>query len=324
MNKVEEYYNLINSRINQLNLPEYPSNLYEPVKYILSIGGKRLRPVLLLLANQMFSGKIENAINQALGIEIFHNFTLLHDDIMDKSSMRRNQPTVHKKWNENIAILSGDTMMFLANQLISASDHKFLKQILDLFNKTALEVCEGQQLDMDFEERHDVTVDEYLEMIKLKTSVLIASSLKMGAITAGANSEDAENLYNFGLNIGLAFQLQDDLLDTYGDEKTFGKKIGNDIVANKKTFLLISALNLAERSDLSTLKNLISEKTTNNTDKIKNVIEIYNKLSIKQITEEKIDFYFKNSTKFFNKIKIDKNLKKELTDYVDKLSSRKF
>jgi len=238
---------IVEKYLKEIELKTEPRELYEPVKYILEIGGKRIRPSLVLAAYNLFKNDVETAINPALALEVFHNFTLLHDDIMDKADLRRNQQTVHKKWNENVAILSGDTMSIKAYELLSKIPAEFLSEVLQAFNKTALQVCEGQQLDMNFESRLDVSVEEYLEMIRLKTSVLIAVSLKIGAIMAGALRNDVHKLYDFGLNLGLAFQLQDDYLDAYGDVQAFGKKIGGDIVANKKTFLLIKALETSDK-----------------------------------------------------------------------------
>jgi geranylgeranyl diphosphate synthase type II len=324
MKKIEEYYSLINNQLDKINLPVNPPNLYEPIRYVLSLGGKRIRPVLALLANQMFDNNIDQAINPAIGLEIFHNFTLLHDDIMDKAVMRRNKETVHVKWNENVAILSGDTMMILAYQFISRTNEKYLKEILNLFNKTSLEVCEGQQYDMNFETNVNVSEAEYIEMIRLKTSVLIAASLKIGAITGNANTEDAENIYNYGINIGLGFQLQDDLLDTYGDENVFGKKIGNDIVTNKKTFLLISALKKAKGKDYDGLIELLENKTRPDNEKIEKVINLYNKLEIKNLVKEKIEYYFNIAKLFFNKIKKDNGNKLLLENYINNLANRNF
>ncbi len=324
MEIIEEYYTLINEELKKINLPAIPKDLYEPVKYTLSLGGKRLRSILVLLSNEMFYGDRNEVFPAAIGLEIFHNFTLLHDDIMDKAIMRRNKETVHVKWNENVAILSGDAMMIIAYQYISQIDEYYLKEILDLFNKTSLEVCEGQQYDMDFESRNDVSVEEYIEMIRLKTSVLIAAALKIGAITGGADKEKVDNIYNYGINIGLAFQLQDDLLDTFGDEKTFGKKIGNDIVTNKKTFLLISALNNAKGKDYKQLIDLLENKTRTESEKIEKVINLFNKLKIKKIVEDKIEYYFNNAKQFLAKIDINNIYRDTLENYIVKLANRNF
>ena len=235
MQTIDKYIEIINNAIASIDYPQSPFGLYAPVKYQLDMGGKRVRPLLTVMACDMFGGDIEEAISPALGLEIFHNFTLLHDDVMDKADIRRGRPTVHKAWNENTAILSGDAMQIIATQKVCEAPLRVLKEVLDLYNKTALEICEGQQFDMEFETREDVTREEYIEMIRLKTAVLIGCALKMGAIIAGATPSQADAMYKFGENIGLAFQLQDDYLDVYGDAETFGKKIGGDILNNKKT-----------------------------------------------------------------------------------------
>ncbi len=264
-----ELYEIIQSSIAQLKIDDEPKELYQPIQYSLDVGGKRIRPILVLAACKMFSDDIKSAIAPALAVEIFHNFTLLHDDIMDKADLRRNMPTVHKKWSENIAILSGDAMMIKAFEQIIKSPAQNLIPIVELFNKTAIEVCEGQQLDMNFETRETVTENEYIEMIRLKTSVLLAASLKIGALSGLASKSDADKLYNFGLNLGLAFQLQDDYLDVYGDQQKFGKKIGGDIVANKKTYLLIKAVELAGKEDQFTIAKLLTDHNIDAEFKIK-------------------------------------------------------
>lgn len=246
MKKFHDILRIVNTSLEELSWEREPQGLYAPIAYTLSLGGKRVRPALTLMACNLFSDDLTPAIQPALGIEIFHNFTLLHDDIMDKADIRRGKPTVHKYWNENTAILSGDIMQILAYVLISEAPAAHLKKVLDVFSRTAIEVCEGQQYDMDFENRETVDADAYLEMIRLKTAVLLGCSLYIGAIIGGANENDARNLYQFGVNIGIAFQLKDDLLDVYGNEENFGKKVGGDILCNKKTFLLIHAKKLAE------------------------------------------------------------------------------
>ena len=257
-----------------------------------SLGGKRIRPALALMACNLYRENIDNVINPALGIEVFHNFTLLHDDLMDKADKRRNKPTVHKVWNDNTAILSGDAMLIAAYQLIGKTEPEHLKEVFDLFTATALEICGGQQYDMEFESRTDVTEAEYIEMIRLKTAVLLACSLKTGAIMGNASTEDATNLYEFGINIGLAFQLQDDLLDVYGDTATFGKNIGGDIICNKKTFLLIHAFELASMEQKQTLKDWIGKESFNPAEKIKTITAIYNTLNLKDITTAKMQGYY--------------------------------
>ena len=263
-----------------------PKFLYEPVRYALSAGGKRIRPVLCLMSAEMFGASADKAIDAALGLEIFHNFTLLHDDIMDKSDMRRGRPTVHKKWTENIAILSGDLMSLVACRS-AAKTVANKERVLETFLRTAIEICEGQQYDMDFETETDVSVDEYMKMINLKTAVLLAGSLKIGALIAGASESDCENIYQYGRYAGLAFQLQDDLLDTYGNAAVFGKPIGGDIAENKKTFLLINAINLASGSTKKKLLEWISKENFDRDEKYNSVKAIYDTLNIKDLTIKK-------------------------------------
>lgn len=282
----------IESGISELQFNYPPKSLYDPIEYILSLGGKRIRPALTLMACNLYHDQVDNAIRPALGIEVFHNFTLLHDDLMDKADKRRNKPTVHKVWNDNTAILSGDAMLIAAYQLIAGTETKQLKEILDLFTTTALEICGGQQYDMEFESRTDVTDTEYIEMIRLKTAVLLACSLKMGAIMGNASPEDADHLYEFGINIGLAFQLQDDLLDVYGNTATFGKNIGGDIICNKKTFLLIHAFERANTEQKATLNHWINRKTFDPAEKIAAITAIYNELGLKAITTARIQEYY--------------------------------
>jgi len=299
-----------------------PAELYQPVEYALNIGGKRLRPVMLLLSYNLFSEEIENAFPAAFAIETFHNFTLLHDDIMDKADVRRNSPTVHRKFSENGAILSGDVMAFLSYQNLIECKSERLKDVIGLFTKTAIEVCEGQQYDMDFENRLDVTEAEYLEMIRLKTAVLLGSSLKAGALLANQPDEMAEQLYQFGSNLGMAFQLQDDLLDTFGTQETFGKKIGGDILANKKTYLLIKALELSSGVQLSELKKWIGTDNVQDEIKINAVTNIYRQVGIEKFTEEKIDFYFEQSTKILQIISLSEIQKQQLKLLSNKILKR--
>lgn len=282
----------IENEISQLSFEYPPKSLYDPIEYILSLGGKRIRPALALMACNLYKENVDNAINPALGIEVFHNFTLLHDDLMDKADKRRNKPTVHKVWNDNTAILSGDAMLIAAYQLIGKTKPEHLKEVFDLFTATALEICGGQQYDMEFESRADVTEPEYMEMIRLKTAVLLACSLKTGAIIGGASKEDATHLYEFGINIGLAFQLQDDLLDVYGDTATFGKNIGGDIICNKKTFMLIHAFELASAGQKAILNNWISKDTFVPAEKIEAVTTIYKELLLKDIVTAKMQKYY--------------------------------
>jgi geranylgeranyl diphosphate synthase type II len=266
------------------------------------MGGKRIRPVMLLLSYNLFQNEVRKALPAAMAIEVFHNFTLLHDDIMDKADVRRNQPTVHKKFNENGAILSGDVMAFISYRFLLEIKSDILPEIFELFTSTAIEVCEGQQFDMDFENRLDVTENEYLEMIRLKTAVLLACSLKAGAMLGKASKKVADSLYNFGINLGLAFQLQDDFLDTFGNQKTFGKRIGGDILSNKKTYLLIKALERAEGSTKSDLMEWLEKSDYDQNEKINAVTTIYDQLNIRELVEVKIDQYFKKALEIYEDI----------------------
>ncbi|MCK4921182.1 MAG: polyprenyl synthetase family protein [Bacteroidales bacterium] len=314
----------IKKEIENINLPDKPRSLYDPVKYILELGGKRIRPALVLLGANMFSDNIKSAIDPAIGIEIFHNFTLLHDDLMDNSEIRRGKETVHNKWSPNISILSGDVMSILAGQFIAKSDSPLLNDILSTFNRTAIEVCEGQMLDMDFENRLDVSIPEYLEMIRLKTSVLIAASLEIGALAGGAELKSSKELYDFGLNLGLAFQLQDDLLDSYGDTGTFGKKVGNDILTNKKTFLMITALNNSSAEDKTHLLEILAQENFDPDEKIKSVKSIYDKCSIKQLTIEKINHYFGLALQKLEDIDVEDERKAVLRKFSFELKEREY
>lgn len=284
--------NVVKKSIEQISWSNtLASGLYDPAKYVLSMGGKRLRPSLLLLSVDIFGGEVSKFVNAALAIEVFHNFTLLHDDVMDKALIRRGQPTVHVKWNENAAILSGDAMLVKAYELLADVPSDKLPKVLSLFSNTAREVCEGQQLDMEFEKRLDVREEEYLEMIRLKTAVLIAASLKIGAILGGATDKQADAMYDFGINVGLAFQLQDDMLDVYGDEKIFGKKIGGDIREKKKTYMLINAYNKSNAAQRKRLDGLMSEKDVD----VAAVTEIYNEIGIRALCEKKMEEYLQNA-----------------------------
>ncbi len=267
MKKLEYLQALISEEVNKLAFPEYPVALYEPISYILSLGGKRMRPALLLMACDLFGGDIEAAISPALAIEVFHNFTLMHDDIMDNAPLRRGSVTVHERWNNNVGILSGDVMLVQGYKLMMQVEDRLLRPILDIFNTTAVGVCEGQQLDMEFEERNDVGIDEYINMIRLKTAVVLGGALKIGALIGGADSKDADLLSSFGEHLGIAFQLQDDILDVYGDPEKFGKQVGGDIISNKKTFLLIKALESADAQQKKELAGWIDLKQFDNTEK---------------------------------------------------------
>jgi geranylgeranyl diphosphate synthase, type II len=315
MYTIKELQKLISEEINRemirLNEKE-PQNLYGPIAYTLAMGGKRLRPVMVLLACNLFTDEVEKAFPSALAIEVFHNFTLLHDDIMDHAEMRRNSPSVHIKYNENIAILSGDAMSIMAYDYLQKSKTGNLGSMIGLFSQTALEVCEGQQFDMDFENRLDVSIPEYLNMIRLKTAVLLACSLKMGALAANAPERIADLLYVFGLDLGIAFQLQDDLLDVFADQDKFGKKIGNDIVSNKKTFLLLKALECGVDHTKKELLEWISQKEFLPEKKIEAVKLIYSKLKIKDITENAIDEFYQSALNVWHEIDLAKETKDEL------------
>jgi len=323
MKSFDEITQIISTELENINWNREPLGLYEPIGYVLSMGGKRIRPALTLMACNMFSDDVHPAINSALGLEIFHNFTLLHDDIMDRADVRRNQPTVHKKWDDNTAILSGDVMQIAAYRFMTQTPFEQLKRSLDLFSQTAAEICEGQQYDVDFEQHDKVEVDEYLEMIRLKTAVLLGASLQIGAWIGGARDEDAQLLYDFGINIGLAFQLKDDLLDVYGDEATFGKKIGGDILCNKKTYLLIMASKLAKGYESIALKywlHISDEKSLN--DKITGVTSLYNRLGVKEICEDKMRFFYAKAIANLQKVSVLDNKKQELRNLAEKLMSR--
>jgi geranylgeranyl diphosphate synthase, type II len=299
--------NILSERLNHtlstLRYGEQPSELYEPIRYIMALGGKRIRPMLVLLSAKMFDDDIEKALLPAAGVEVFHNFTLMHDDIMDKAPLRRGQQTVHEKWNANIAILSGDVMLVRAYELMAKAEPDKLGRVLKLFSKTAAEVCEGQQLDMNFEQRTEVSIPEYIQMITLKTAVLVGFSLELGAILQGAPDTDAEHLKAFGDNIGIAFQLRDDLLDVYGDKDKFGKQVGGDILSDKKTFLMLTALEQANPEQLQTIVSW-RDKTqeTIAEAKVQAITKVYDQLNIRQQTEQQIDLYFKEALRHLDAI----------------------
>ena len=304
MYSFHELADIVQNEIKNLKYPQQPELLYAPIVYSLEEGGKRIRPVALLMACNLFRDEIDCAKPAALAVEVFHNFTLLHDDIMDRSDTRRGKPAVHTRWNDNVAILSGDAMMIYAYKLLCGCDRRVLPQLLETFNETAIGVCEGQQYDMDFESRDDVTVDRYLEMIRLKTGVLLAGALKLGAICAEAQPWQAELLYNFGINVGLAFQLQDDLLDTYGDAAVFGKPIGGDILAGKKTFLLTTALKTADAATRGELLARLHDGGMSAAEKIETVRGIYDRLGVRKITEKAIADYFRNADRILNSLEV--------------------
>ncbi|RUT78787.1 polyprenyl synthetase family protein [Ancylomarina longa] len=322
MYSFNELQGIVQKEIDGLELSIPPEGLFEPMKYILGIGGKRLRPILVLLSTNLFKEDLTKACLPAIGMEVFHNFTLLHDDVMDNAPIRRSKKTVHEKWNSNVAILSGDAMSIKAYQYIVSCEDKYLRDVLTVFNQTALEVCEGQQFDMDFEDRDDVKEEEYLNMIRLKTAVLLGGSLKMGAIMGDASPKDADLLYHFGTNLGMAFQLQDDLLDVFGDEAVFGKKIGGDILSNKKTFLLIKALENAKGKDREELVIWLGAKEFDPEEKIEVVRGIYKKLKVREQSQIKIDEYFAYCLEYLDKVEVEAEKKKELYALVSGLVNR--
>ena len=325
MYSIKELQSLISSEVdNEIRLLTSlePKNLYEPVGYALSMGGKRLRPVMVLLSYNLFNDSVEGVIPAAIAIEVFHNFTLLHDDMMDQAEMRRNSLTVYKKYNENIAILSGDAMSIMAYNYLLKCNTSNQGSMIRLFSETALEVCEGQQYDMDFESRMDVSIPEYLNMIRLKTAVLLASSLKMGALAANASEKMTAQLYDFGLNLGIAFQLQDDLLDVFAIQEKFGKKIGGDIASNKKTFLLLKALELADLQTKSIIQDWIQKKEFKTEIKVKAITDIYNELNIKKITKNCINDFYQSALDIWEKIDVEKERKAELLELAKMIMSR--
>lgn len=320
MRTFEEILRTIEEAIARLEFNQPPRSLFDPITYTLSLGGKRIRPALALMACDLFGGKNEDVLQPALGLEVFHNFTLLHDDLMDEADRRRDKPTVHKLWNPNVAILSGDAMLICAYQLVAKANDK---AILELFSRTALEICAGQQYDMEFESRSDVTEDEYIEMIRLKTAVLLACALKVGAMIGGASTADADALYDYGIHIGLAFQLQDDLLDVYGDPKTFGKNIGGDILCNKKTFLLINALSAASEEQRQVMEDWMARKTYDAQEKIAAFTNLYNELSIRDLTERRIEDYYRMASEDLARLSIAPETLSVLKGTCDRLMKRK-
>ncbi|MFN3403489.1 MAG: polyprenyl synthetase family protein [Cytophagaceae bacterium] len=310
---------LLDKQLSEYTFGSHPADLYEPIKYILNLGGKRLRPLLALSSAYLFSDDWEKAVKPALAVEVFHNFTLMHDDIMDKAPLRRGKETVHKKWDSNTAILSGDVMLVKAYELLLYAESGNLKKIIEAFNKAAAEVCEGQKLDMNFETLDKVSIDEYIAMISLKTAALLGFSLKLGALITNAKDNEVENLNKFGLNMGIAFQLMDDLLDVYGDQSKFGKQVGGDITSNKKTFLYITAF---EKASGENLKKLQAAYSSNDKNKVEKVKEIYDSLGIKNYTEDKMNHYFQLALNHLHKVNAPLNRKHFLQDFAEKLMKR--
>lgn len=324
MKTAEEILAMVNDFLANLPYDRKPYSLYEPIKYVLSMGGKRIRPCLMLMSYNLFLENPEKILMNAIALETYHNYTLLHDDLMDNADLRRGHETVHKKWDANTAILSGDSMLVLAYDRMAQCDAKHLPQVLKLFTTTALEIGEGQQYDMEFETRNDVKEEEYIEMIRLKTSVLLACALKIGAILADASAEDADNLYKFGEQIGLAFQLQDDYLDVYGDTKVFGKAIGGDITSNKKTFMLINAFNHANAEQRAELQKWVDAKDFDRNEKVAAVTRLYNEIGIDKLAQEKIAYYFEQSKKYLDAISVSEERKQVLAQYAQKMMKRQY
>ena len=317
-----QYLERVNAAIENLPYPAQPAHLYEPISYTMALGGKRIRPVLVLMACEAVGGDIEKAIMPAVGLEMYHNFTLLHDDVMDKADIRRGKPTVHVKWDDNTAILSGDAMLTMATQLIARADAAVMPQVMELFNRTAMEIYEGQQYDMDFESRGDVTVEEYIAMIRLKTSVLLGCACKMGALIGGADEATAQRFYEIGENLGLAFELQDDMLDVWGDEATFGKAIGGDIMNNKKTFLLINACQRATDDNRIELALWLNTENASRAVKVPAVTAIYERLGLKELSEAEIAKYNDKAMAAVFETAVDEPAKKAFIDLISRLVKR--
>lgn len=322
MKSSAEILQLVNGYLDHLPYERKPSSLYEPVKYVLSLGGKRIRPVLMLLAYNLFKDDPETILAPACALETYHNYTLLHDDLMDNADLRRGHQTVHRRWDANTAILSGDSMLVLAYERMAQCRPDKLPDVLALFTETALEIGEGQQYDMDFEHRTDVSEAEYIEMIRLKTSVLLACATKMGAILADAPAEDAANLYKFGEQVGLAFQLQDDYLDVYGNPAVFGKAIGGDITSNKKTYMLINALNLANTAQRTELLRWLSATDFDRQEKIAAVTRLYNEIGVDRLAQQQIAHYFDESRKYLDAVSVSENRKAQLRRYAAEMMHR--
>lgn len=321
MHSIEQLQSLVNKAINDTKYTEEPAELYEPISYLMQLGGKRMRPVLVLVSTELFGGQVEKALDAAIGIEIFHNFTLMHDDIMDKAPIRRGKATVHVKWNESAAILSGDVMFVEAYKLMIKVEDSILRDVLAIFSDTASGVCQGQQADMNFESRNDVSLEEYLEMIRQKTAVLLAGSMQIGALIGGASKDQAELLYEFGENLGLAFQLQDDILDVYGDPEKFGKQVGGDILSNKKTFMLIKAKELATGNIADELNQWI-ETNDNPAAKVEAITNIYNQLKVRKLAESVMEDYVQTALYALDKIEVESDKKNLLRGFAEQLLIR--
>ncbi len=322
MHSIKELKQMVDERLGSLELRQQPADLYDPIRYMLSLGGKRMRPVLVLMGCDLFNGKIKDALSSATGIEVFHNFTLLHDDIMDDAPLRRSKPTVFRKWNPNVAILSGDAMFVRSCQLMMDCPAPKVQEVMDIFLENSLLVCEGQQLDMDFEDLDTVSIDSYIEMIGKKTAVLLAGALKIGAVIAGADPGQAEHIYRFGKNIGIAFQLKDDILDVFGDEFMTGKQTGGDIIANKKTFLLLKAIELAGAEDRKLLDYWIGKDSPVIEEKVQAVKEVYQRTGIREIAESEMEKYYKAAMKDMEAIDVPDSRKEMLMEFASQLMVR--
>ena len=322
MYKSTQILEKVNTALAMLPYNRKPEDLYDPIRYVLSLGGKRIRPVLMLMGYNLYREDVDSIMMPALGLETYHNYTLLHDDLMDRADVRRGHPTVHKKWNENAAILSGDSMLVLAYQRVAQCNPEMLPKVMELFTETALQIGEGQQYDIDFETRDDVTEAEYIEMIRLKTSVLLACALKMGGLLAGAPSADLEALYDFGEQLGLAFQLQDDYLDVYGDFKVFGKRIGGDILCNKKTYMLINAQLRANSAQRQELENWLAATDFDEEQKISSVTRLYDEIGIPELAQQKIQFYYDLAEKSLARVALPKGAKQNLWAYAQEMLNR--
>lgn len=323
MYTIDELRNCIKAELDRQAYVEEPHSLFEPIKYIMADGGKRLRPVLALMAYNLYRDDIEKVLKSAIGIEIFHNYTLLHDDVMDNAELRRGRPTVQKKWNSNVAILSGDAAAITAYKYIETVEDPYLRQVINYFNKMAMDICKGQQYDMEFETRDDVTEAEYIHMIFLKTAVLIGGSIRHGALIAGAPQHEHDALYDFGCHLGLMFQLQDDYLDVYGDTAEFGKKIGGDILCNKKTYLLIKALELASAEDKALLRDWMERVNFDPNEKIRAVTDIYNRSGVREAVQAEIDYYVGKSREALDRIDVPEERKERFREIIDAMGARK-
>lgn len=323
MHDISQYQDFFISYLENQSIDKEPKNLYEPITYILGLGGKRMRPVLTLMAAEVFDADYKIALPAAMAVEVFHNFSLVHDDIMDDAPLRRGQVTVHEKWNINTGILSGDAMLILAYQYFEQYEPTVFRDLAKLFSKTALEVCEGQQWDVDFEERSNVTIPEYLKMIEYKTAVLVAAAMKMGAIVAKTSEKEADLIYDFGLNLGLAFQLQDDFLDAFGDPETFGKQVGGDIIINKKTYLYLKAIEFSSKEKAAELQQLFGLQLENNSEKIETAKVIFNESGASQATQEAIEMYTFKAFETLEKMDINAEKKAILRTFGENLMGRK-